>query len=93
MLRQRQSALPFAPLQATNGFWQEVTLKDGTKMSFAELLKIGQEDPKKEVTILAQLPDESRRIQKMNYNNWKIVWLNQEVNQKIRVDMNVSGGE
>ncbi len=41
-----------------NGFWQEVTLKDGTKMSFAELLKIGQEDPKKEVTILAQLPDE-----------------------------------
>ncbi len=29
--------------------------------------------------------------QKMvNYNNWKIVWLNQEVNQKKWVDMNLA---
>jgi hypothetical protein len=72
---------PSATLQATKGYWQIVQLKDGTIYTYSQLLEIWKKDPNKEDAILAELPEETRRTQKREYNKWKLAWLDQEVNQ------------
>ena len=55
---------PSATLQATKGYWQEVILKDGTKVSFAEISKKPDAEKKE---ILGKM----ERFDKISFKEWE----------------------
>jgi hypothetical protein len=90
------SSSPSATLQETKGYWQEVTLKDGSKVNFADIAKMGS---KEQEAVIEQVSDDeadrlekfmrSTQLQVANQEADNAAQIRQVANQKAtEIDMN-----